>query len=350
MKLALLLALINPAVGGVLLLAACGSGGTEATTDDAIDLTTLGPNIDVATVHALQSNPNVFMLDVREPHEYEAGHIPGITLIPMGEIVSRLSEIPNDQDVVVTCRTGNRSAQIADLLREQGFTKVSIPAIIMQMHARATLGPAETFRFDPMTVTMTHPDGLAAMLSGAGEIKLHYTSPPFHQRERRDPAVRTLQTTTDVMGGSTTFTMAYMTTAFRDANPSAIFVIFITAIWPVIINTAVGIRNIPQDYRNVAAVLRLNHAEFLWRIMIPSAAPYIFTGLRIGIGLSWLAIVAAEMLIGGVGIGFFIWDAWNSSHISEIILALFYVGIIGFVLDRLIAGLGKIVTRGTSAG
>lgn len=111
-------------VGGVLLLAACGSGGTEATTDDAIDLTTLGPNIDVATVHALQSNPNVFMLDVREPHEYEAGHIPGITLIPMGEIVSRLSEIPTDQDVVVTCRTGNRSAQIADLLREQGFTKV----------------------------------------------------------------------------------------------------------------------------------------------------------------------------------------------------------------------------------
>ena len=102
--------------------------------------------------------------------------------------------------------------------------------------------------------------------------------------------------------------------AFRDAYPSAIFVIFITAIWPVIINTAVGIRNIPQDYRNVAAVLRLNPAEFFWRIMIPSAAPYIFTGLRIGIGLSWLAIVAAEMLTGGVGIGFFIWDAWNSSQ------------------------------------
>ena len=101
--------------------------------------------------------------------------------------------------------------------------------------------------------------------------------------------------------------------AFRDGQPSAIFVIFITAIWPIIINTAVGIRNIPQDYRNVAKVLRLNHLEFFWKIMIPAAAPYIFTGLRIGIGLSWLAIVAAEMLIGGVGIGFFIWDAWNSS-------------------------------------
>jgi nitrate/nitrite transport system permease protein len=136
--------------------------------------------------------------------------------------------------------------------------------------------------------------------------------------------------------------------AFRDGQPSAIFVIFITSIWPIIINTAVGIRNIPQDYRNVAAVVQLNPLEFFSKIMIPAAAPYIFTGLRIGIGLSWLAIVAAEMLIGGVGIGFFIWDAWNSSHISEIILALFYVGIIGFVLDRVIAGLGKVVTHGTS--
>ena len=137
--------------------------------------------------------------------------------------------------------------------------------------------------------------------------------------------------------------------AFRDGQPSAIFVIFITAIWPIIINTAVGIRNIPQDYRNVAAVLRLNPFEFFVKIMVPSAAPYILTGLRIGIGLSWLAIVAAEMLIGGVGIGFFIWDAWNSSHISEIIVALIYVGIVGFVLDRIVAGVASIVTRGTAA-
>jgi nitrate/nitrite transport system permease protein len=137
--------------------------------------------------------------------------------------------------------------------------------------------------------------------------------------------------------------------AFRNGQPSAIFVIFITAIWPIIINTAVGIRNIPQDYRNVAQVLRLNHLEFFFKIMVPAAAPYIFTGLRIGIGLSWLAIVAAEMLIGGVGIGFFIWDAWNSSHISEIILALVYVGLVGFVLDRIVAGAATIVTRGTAA-
>lgn len=137
--------------------------------------------------------------------------------------------------------------------------------------------------------------------------------------------------------------------AFRDANPSAIFVIFITSIWPVIINTAVGIRNIPQDYRNVAEVLRLNTVEFFFKIMVPSAAPYIFTGLRIGIGLSWLAIVAAEMLTGGVGIGFFIWDAWNSSKLSDIIVALLYIGLVGFALDRLVALVGVLVTRGTSA-
>ena len=136
---------------------------------------------------------------------------------------------------------------------------------------------------------------------------------------------------------------------FRHADPSALFVIFITSIWPIIINTAVGIRNIPQDYRNVALVLKLNPLEYFYKIMVPSAAPYIFTGLRIGIGLSWLAIVAAEMLIGGVGIGFFIWDAWNSSHISEIILALFYVGIVGFILDRIVATIANFVTRGTAA-
>lgn len=137
--------------------------------------------------------------------------------------------------------------------------------------------------------------------------------------------------------------------AFRDSNPSAIFVIFITSIWPIIINTAVGIRNIPQDYRNVAAVVRLNHLEFFWKIMIPSAAPYIFTGLRIGIGLSWLAIVAAEMLTGGVGIGFFIWDAWNSSRLSDIFVALAYIGIVGFVLDRIVAFVANIATRGAQA-
>ncbi|MER8591971.1 nitrate ABC transporter permease [Mesorhizobium sp. M1182] len=137
--------------------------------------------------------------------------------------------------------------------------------------------------------------------------------------------------------------------AFRDSSPSAIFVIFITSIWPIIINTAVGVRNIPEDYRNVARILRLNQFEFFVKIMVPAAAPYIFTGLRIGIGLSWLAIVAAEMLTGGVGIGFFIWDAWNSSRLPDIIVALAYIGVTGFCLDRLVAAVGVFVTRGTTA-
>lgn len=137
--------------------------------------------------------------------------------------------------------------------------------------------------------------------------------------------------------------------AFMDSRPSAIFVIFITAIWPIIINTTAGVRAIPQDYRNVAAVLRLNQFEFFFKIMVPSAAPYIFSGLRIGVGLAWLAIVAAEMLTGGVGIGFFIWDSWNSSLLTDIFVALLYIGITGFVLDRLVAFIGRVVSRGTMA-
>lgn len=136
--------------------------------------------------------------------------------------------------------------------------------------------------------------------------------------------------------------------AFRDKDPSAIFVIFITAIWPILINTTVGIRSIPQDYINVAKVIRLNPLERFYKIMLPSTVPYMFTGLRIGVGLSWLAIVAAEMLIGGVGIGFFIWDAWNSSRITDIIVALVYVGLVGFVLDRLMAAAGSLISRGAA--
>lgn len=124
--------------------------------------------------------------------------------------------------------------------------------------------------------------------------------------------------------------------AFKSSEPSAIFVIFITSIWPIIINTAVGVQQVPQDYKNVARVLRLSRKDYFFEVLFPATVPYIFTGLRIGIGLSWLAIVAAEMLIGGVGIGFFIWDAWNSSLISEIILALVYVGLVGLLLDKIV--------------
>ncbi|MBD2164620.1 nitrate ABC transporter permease [Calothrix membranacea FACHB-236] len=128
--------------------------------------------------------------------------------------------------------------------------------------------------------------------------------------------------------------------AFQQANPSAIFVIFITSIWPIIINTTVGVQQIPQDYINVAKVLKLRGPKYFFKIVFPATVPYIFTGLRIGIGLSWLAIVAAEMLVGGVGIGSFIWDAYNTTtetNMSEIIIALVYVGLVGLMLDRLVA-------------
>ncbi len=131
--------------------------------------------------------------------------------------------------------------------------------------------------------------------------------------------------------------------AFKDSQPSAIFVIFITSVWPVLINTAVGVQQVPQDYKNVARVLQLSKIEYFFSVLFPAIVPYVFTGLRIGVGLSWLAIVAAEMLIGGVGIGFFIWDSWNSSLISEIILALLYVGLVGLLLDKLVAFLGSLV-------
>lgn len=131
--------------------------------------------------------------------------------------------------------------------------------------------------------------------------------------------------------------------AFQQSNPSAIFVIFITSIWPIIINTTAGVQQLPQDYRNVARVLQLSGFEYFLNIVFPATVPYIFTGLRIGIGLSWLAIVAAEMLVGGVGIGFFIWDAYNNSLISQIILALIYVGFVGFLLDKFVAYIGSIL-------
>jgi nitrate/nitrite transport system permease protein len=131
---------------------------------------------------------------------------------------------------------------------------------------------------------------------------------------------------------------------FSDANPSSIFVIFITAIWPILLNTAMGVKQVPQDYINVAKMSKISGFNYFWRILLPAIVPYMFTGLRISIGLAWLAIVAAEMLTGGVGIGFFIWDAWNSLRLSEIIIALIYIGIVGFLLDRLVAFIGNLVT------
>ncbi|GBF80758.1 nitrate ABC transporter permease [Aphanothece sacrum] len=135
--------------------------------------------------------------------------------------------------------------------------------------------------------------------------------------------------------------------ALQQNQPAALFVIFITAVWPILINTAVGVQQIPQDYINVRKVLQLSQKKFFFKILIPSALPYIFTGLRIAIGLAWLAIIAAEIVMSGiVGIGFFIWDSYQNNYISDIILALIYIGAIGLVLDRFMGWLQTLISPG----
>lgn len=128
--------------------------------------------------------------------------------------------------------------------------------------------------------------------------------------------------------------------ALQQNQPAALFVIFITAVWPILINTSVGVKQIPQDYINVSQVLQLPRSEFFFKVLFPSALPYIFTGLRIAIGLAWLAIIAAEIVMSGiVGIGFFIWNAYQNGQVSEIILALVYIGLVGWGLDKFMSWL-----------
>lgn len=120
---------------------------------------------------------------------------------------------------------------------------------------------------------------------------------------------------------------------FKTANPAAIWVIFITAIWPMVINTAVGVSKVPQDYMNVAKVLNLSEWKIVTKILFPFVLPYMMTGVRLSIGVAWLVIVAAEMLTGGVGIGFWVWDEYNASNFEHIIIAIFIVGIVGLLLE-----------------
>lgn len=121
---------------------------------------------------------------------------------------------------------------------------------------------------------------------------------------------------------------------FKAANPAAIWVIFISAIWPMIINTAVGVSKVPQDYMNVAKVLNLSEWKIVTKILFPSVLPYMMTGIRLSIGVAWLVIVAAEMLTGGVGIGFWVWDEWNNLVVEHIIIAIFVVGLVGLLLEQ----------------
>ena len=120
---------------------------------------------------------------------------------------------------------------------------------------------------------------------------------------------------------------------FKAANPAAIGTIFICSLWPMIINTAVGVRQIPQEYLNVAKVLQLSEWKVLTRILFPAVLPFMLTGVRLSIGIAWLVIVAAEMLTGGVGIGFWVWDEWNNLNVQHIIIAIVVIGVVGLLLE-----------------
>ncbi|WP_295954197.1 nitrate ABC transporter permease [Rhodoferax sp.] len=120
---------------------------------------------------------------------------------------------------------------------------------------------------------------------------------------------------------------------FKGANPAAIWTIFICSIWPMVINTAVGVQRVPQDYMNVARVLNLSEWKIVTKILFPAVLPYMLTGVRLAVGTAWLVIVAAEMLTGGVGIGFWVWDEWNNLNVKNIIIAIFVIGIVGLMLE-----------------
>jgi nitrate/nitrite transport system permease protein len=128
---------------------------------------------------------------------------------------------------------------------------------------------------------------------------------------------------------------------FKAANPAAIWAIFICSIWPMIINTADGVARVPKDYMNVARVLDLSEWKILTKVLIPAVLPYVLTGVRLSIGTAWLVIVAAEMLTGGTGIGFWLWDEWNNAKIEHIIVAIFIIGIVGMLLEMALMRLAR---------
>ena len=121
---------------------------------------------------------------------------------------------------------------------------------------------------------------------------------------------------------------------FSAANPSAIFVIFITSIWPMVINTALGVASVQQDYLNVAKVFNLSEWKVFTRILFPACLPYVVTGAKLALGIAWLVIVAAEMLTGGVGIGFWVWDEWNNLNMEHILIAIFVIGLVGLLMEQ----------------
>src|SRR5213075_2783446 len=134
----------------------------------------------------------------------------------------------------------------------------------------------------------------------------------------------------------------------KRADPAAIWVIFICSLWPMIVNTAVGVRQIPQDYLNVARVLDLSEWKTFTRILVPAVVPYMLTGVRLSIGVAWLVIVAAEMLTGGVGIGFWVWDEWNNLKVDHIIIAILVIGVVGLALEQSLIFVAKRFSHGVA--
>ncbi|HET8869920.1 MAG TPA: nitrate ABC transporter permease [Aquabacterium sp.] len=128
---------------------------------------------------------------------------------------------------------------------------------------------------------------------------------------------------------------------FKSADPAAIWTIFICSIWPMIINTAVGVQRVPEDYLNVARVLNLSEWKVISKIMLPAVLPYMLTGVRLSVGTAWLVIVAAEMLTGGVGIGFWVWDEWNNLNVHHILIAIFVIGVVGLLLEQALIAVAK---------
>ncbi|WP_144637756.1 nitrate ABC transporter permease [Bordetella genomosp. 13] len=130
----------------------------------------------------------------------------------------------------------------------------------------------------------------------------------------------------------------------KDADTSAIFVIFICSLWPMLVNTAFGVGAVRQDWLNVARTLEVSRLRTALQVVLPAAAPTIMTGMRISVGIAWLVIVAAEMLIGGTGIGYFVWNEWNNLSIANILCAILFIGVIGMLLDVLLARAARLVS------
>jgi nitrate/nitrite transport system permease protein len=129
--------------------------------------------------------------------------------------------------------------------------------------------------------------------------------------------------------------------AFKSAGTATIFVIFMTSIWPTLINTAFGVMSLPDDHRNVARVFRFSRFKYITKVLLPYSLPHILTGLRLSMGVAWMVIVAGEMLAGGMGIGFFVWDSWNALSLERVMSAILLIGVVGLILDRAFEYVGQ---------